>query len=141
MIRVPSGPQSGSETIDSAAFQFLGSSTASTSAPHFYLTNLVDTKRLLTFRADVNDAASLKNLAYLLRYDTAYGRYHRQIRADVDALVIDDRRIPVFAEKNPEALPWRELEVDLMLECTGVFTHLEHLTKHVQTSPVSIPAD
>jgi glyceraldehyde 3-phosphate dehydrogenase len=49
----------------------------------------------------VDDVASLENLAYLLRYDTAYGRYAHQVRADVDALVIDDRRIPVFGERGP----------------------------------------
>jgi glyceraldehyde 3-phosphate dehydrogenase len=80
----------------------------------------------------VNDVASLDNLAYLLRYDSAYGRYECEVRADGDALVIDGCRIPVFAEKDPEALPWKALGVDLVLECTGVFTHLEDLTKHVK---------
>ena len=80
----------------------------------------------------VNDVASLENLAYLLRYDTAYGRYHPQVRTDGDSLVIGDRRIRVFAERDPEDLPWKELDVDLVLECTGVFTNLEDLTKHVK---------
>lgn len=80
----------------------------------------------------VNDVASLENLAYLLRYDTAYGRYHHPVRADGDSLVIGDRRIRVFAESDPEDLPWKKLDVDLVLECTGVFTHLQDLTKHVK---------
>lgn len=125
MIRVPSGPQSGSETIDSAAFQFLGSSTASTSAPHFYLTNLVDTKRLLTFRADVNDAASLKNLASLLRYDTAYGRYHRQIRADVDALVIDtagSRSSPRRTQRLCPGANWKSISCWSAPVCSRIWS-------------------
>jgi glyceraldehyde 3-phosphate dehydrogenase len=81
--------------------------------------------------AAVNDIADADNLAYLLKYDTVYGRYHRQVSADGDALVIDGQRIPAFAERDPAALPWRELGVDLVLECTGVFTGGEDLTKHI----------
>jgi glyceraldehyde-3-phosphate dehydrogenase/erythrose-4-phosphate dehydrogenase len=68
--------------------------------------------------AAVNDIAAADNLAYLLRYDTVYGRYHRQVSAEDGALVVDDRRIPVFAERDPSALPWGDLGVDLVLECT-----------------------
>jgi glyceraldehyde 3-phosphate dehydrogenase len=82
--------------------------------------------------AAVNDIADADTLAYLLRYDTVYGRYHRQVSADRDALVVDGHRIPAFAEPDPAALPWRELGVDLVLECTGVFTREEDLTKHIQ---------
>ncbi|WP_198411419.1 type I glyceraldehyde-3-phosphate dehydrogenase [Cryobacterium sp. TMT2-4] len=80
----------------------------------------------------VNDVASIENLAYLLRYDTVYGRYHRQIVVEADALVIDGHRVVVLAERDPAALPWRELGVDLVLECTGAFTRAEDLTKHIQ---------
>jgi glyceraldehyde 3-phosphate dehydrogenase len=80
----------------------------------------------------VNDIASIDNLAYLLRYDTVYGRYDREIEIEADAFVIDGRRIRVLAERDPAHLPWRELKVDLVLECTGVFTHEEDLKKHVQ---------
>lgn len=80
----------------------------------------------------VNDIASVENLAYLLRYDTVYGRYGRDVRVEANALVIDGKRIQVLAERDPAKLPWQELAVDLVLECTGFFTTLEGLTKHVQ---------
>ena len=59
--------------------------------------------------AAVNDIAAADNLAYLLNYDTVYGRYHRKVSAEDGALVVDDRRIPVFAERDPGALPWGDL--------------------------------
>ena len=80
----------------------------------------------------VNDIADADNLAYLIKYDTVYGRYHRDVSAADGALVVDGRRIPAFAERDPAKLPWDELGVDLVLECTGVFTTAEDLAKHVQ---------
>jgi glyceraldehyde 3-phosphate dehydrogenase len=80
----------------------------------------------------VNDIADVDNLAYLIRYDTVYGRYHREVRADDGALLVDGRRIPAFAERDPAALPWGDLGVDLVLECTGVFTDEEALKKHIK---------
>ncbi len=69
----------------------------------------------------VNDIADADNLAYLIKYDTVYGRYHREVSVAEGALVIDGRRIPAFAERDPANLAWDELGVDLVLECTGVF--------------------
>src|SRR5437763_16745421 len=80
----------------------------------------------------VNDIADADNLAYLLKYDTVYGRYHRDINAVDGALVVDGNRIPAFAERNPANLPWDDLGVDLVLECTGAFTTADDLAKHVQ---------
>lgn len=79
----------------------------------------------------VNDIADVNNLAYLIRYDTVYGRYQRDVGVDECALIVDGTRIPTFAERDPAALPWRDLRVDLVLECTGVFTTAEALTKHL----------
>jgi glyceraldehyde 3-phosphate dehydrogenase len=79
----------------------------------------------------VNDLASVENLAYLMRYDTVYGRYPGEVRSEPGALVIDGTRIPVLAEPEPEKLPWRALGVDLVLECTGIFRSEEHLYKHL----------
>jgi glyceraldehyde 3-phosphate dehydrogenase len=79
----------------------------------------------------VNDVADVDNLAYLLKYDTVYGRYNRGVRATEDELLIGDRKVPVLAERDPANLPWRELGVDLVLECTGVFTSAEDLGKHI----------
>jgi glyceraldehyde 3-phosphate dehydrogenase len=82
--------------------------------------------------AAVNDIAAADNLAYLLKYDTVYGRYHRKVSAEDGVLVIDDRRIPVFSERDPSALPWGDLGVDLVLECTGVYTSEEDLRRHIR---------
>src|SRR3954454_21689826 len=78
----------------------------------------------------VNDVADADNLAYLLKYDTVYGRYPSDVSATDGQLLIGDRKYPVLAERDPEKLPWRELGVDLVLECTGVFTTAEDLAKH-----------
>jgi len=80
----------------------------------------------------VNDIADLDNLAYLLKYDTVYGRYHRPVSATDGALLVDDRRIAVYAERDPANLPWADLGVDLVLECTGVFKGEDDLKKHIQ---------
>jgi glyceraldehyde 3-phosphate dehydrogenase (phosphorylating) len=82
--------------------------------------------------AAVNDIAAADNLAYLLKYDSVYGRYHRQVSAEDGALVADDRRIPVFGKRDPSTLPWGDLGVDLVLECTGVFTTEEDLGRHIR---------
>jgi glyceraldehyde 3-phosphate dehydrogenase len=80
----------------------------------------------------VNDIADADNLAYLITYDTVYGRYHREVSTQDAALLIDGRRIPIFAERDPGNLPWGDLGVELVLECTGVFTSEEALKKHIQ---------
>ena len=80
----------------------------------------------------VNDIADVDNLAYLLKYDTVYGRYHRKVSAAEGALVVDGRRIPVLAEPDPASLPWDDLGIDLVLECTGVFTTADDLERHIQ---------
>jgi glyceraldehyde 3-phosphate dehydrogenase len=88
--------------------------------------------------AAVNDIAAADNLAYLLKYDTVYGRYHRQVSASDGALVIGDRRIPVFSEPDPSALPWGDLGVDLVLECTGVFATEEDLRRHIRAGAAHV---
>jgi glyceraldehyde 3-phosphate dehydrogenase len=80
----------------------------------------------------VNDIADVDNLAYLLKYDSVYGRYHSEVSAAEGALVVDGRRIPALSERDPANLPWAALGVDLVLECTGVFTTAEDLERHIQ---------
>jgi glyceraldehyde 3-phosphate dehydrogenase len=80
----------------------------------------------------VNDLVPADNLAYLLRYDTVYGRYEKQVVPGDGALIIDGKSIPLFHEKDPLNLPWRKLKVDVVLECTGVFTKGQDLEKHLK---------
>jgi glyceraldehyde 3-phosphate dehydrogenase len=80
----------------------------------------------------VNDLIPTNNLAYLLKYDSVYGRYERKVSSDKDALVVDGRSIPVYHEKDPTRLPWGKLKVDTVLECTGVFTRAQDLRKHLE---------
>ena len=93
-------------------------------------TQAVAVTSTLTF--DQHAAGAADNLAYLVKYDTVYGRHHRQVSTSDGALVVDDRQIPVFSERDPAALPWGDLGVDLVLECTGVFTTEEDLRRHLR---------
>ncbi|MBI4050222.1 MAG: type I glyceraldehyde-3-phosphate dehydrogenase [Candidatus Doudnabacteria bacterium] len=70
----------------------------------------------------INDLTDAKTLAHLLKYDTAYGIYEREVAARLGKLIVDKKPYPIFAEKDPSKLPWRKLKVDVVLECTGVFT-------------------
>jgi glyceraldehyde 3-phosphate dehydrogenase len=80
----------------------------------------------------VNDVADPENLAYLVKYDTVYGRYHRDVSVTDNALIVDGRKIVTLAESDPANLPWDELGVDLVLECTGRFTTAEGLERHIR---------
>ncbi|WP_058554790.1 type I glyceraldehyde-3-phosphate dehydrogenase [Thiohalocapsa sp. ML1] len=82
--------------------------------------------------AAVNDLATPAQLAYLLRYDTAYGRNLREITSDGDDLVIDSLRVPVLNQKDPSRLPWQQLGIDLVMECTGVFRDQASLRAHLE---------
>ncbi len=80
----------------------------------------------------INDIAAPDNLAYLLRYDTVYGRYGTEIRSEGDQLVVDDASYRILSETDPAKLPWRDMGVDLIFECTGGFTRRAELEKHLQ---------
>ncbi len=78
-----------------------------------------------------NDIIPPENIVYLLRYDTVYGRYDKPVSADGGSLFIDDHQIRLFSERDPSRLPWKDLDVDVVFECTGVFTRREDLEKHI----------
>jgi glyceraldehyde 3-phosphate dehydrogenase len=80
----------------------------------------------------VNDLVPAENLAYLLRYDTVYGRYARKVTAEGGNLQVDGKNYKVLSEKDPGKLPWKDQGVDLVFECTGVFTKRDELEKHLQ---------
>ena len=81
--------------------------------------------------AAVNDLMPLPNLAYLMKYDSVYGRYGRKVRVQGESLEIGEARIPVYHEKDPAELPWNKLGIDGVFECTGVFRNEDGLQRHL----------
>ena len=93
----------------------------------------------------INDLTDAEQLAYLLKYDTAHRNYKNdEISFDGDILVVGSKRIKVFAEKDPSVLPWDELGIDEVFECTGIFTSVEGASKHLEAGAkkviISAPA-
>lgn len=80
----------------------------------------------------VNDLTDTKTLAYLLKYDSNYGTYQHNVTSDDTHIIVKDQPITVLAEKDPAALPWKDLGVDLVIESTGFFTDKEGASKHIQ---------
>lgn len=79
----------------------------------------------------INDLAPAGNLAYLLKYDTVYGRAPFSVEAAEGAIIIDGKKVPVLAEKDPLKLSWKDLKVDIVLESTGLFTNAEKAGAHI----------
>lgn len=92
----------------------------------------------------VNDVTDAKTLAHLLKYDSVHGKYLKDVSVDGDFIVVDGKKIKVYAETDPEKLPWSELGVDLVLESTGRFTERERAEKHIKAGAkwvvISAPA-
>lgn len=80
----------------------------------------------------VNDLTDTKTLAHLLRYDSVHGRFAGTVEARDNALVVDGDEVRVLSEKDPAALPWRELGVDVVIESTGRFTKRADAAKHLE---------
>jgi glyceraldehyde 3-phosphate dehydrogenase len=80
----------------------------------------------------VNDLVEVKNLAYLLRFDTVYGRYSRSVVIDGSDLIVSGRKLRTLRSRDPAELPWKELLVDVVFECTGMFTRRADLEKHIR---------
>lgn len=79
----------------------------------------------------INDLTDPEQLAYLLKYDTNHRNYEKEVTFDDDGIIVDGKKVQVFAEMNPEKLPWKELGIDLVFECTGKFTKEEEAMKHI----------
>ncbi len=79
----------------------------------------------------VNDLGDAKINAHLTQYDTAHGRFPGTVSAEGDSLVVNGDKVAVFAERNPASLPWKSLNVDVVLECTGLFTSKEKAKAHI----------
>lgn len=80
----------------------------------------------------INDLVPTDNLAYLLKYDTVYGRYPGSVEVEGDTLIVDGTRYPVSHEREPAQIPWGEHGVDLVIESTGVFNTKEAVRKHLE---------
>jgi glyceraldehyde 3-phosphate dehydrogenase len=80
----------------------------------------------------INDLSDAKTLAYLLKYDSVFGRFKGQVSAEGNLLVVDGQKIEVWAEKDPTKLPWGAKKTDVVLECTGAFTKKDDCMKHIQ---------
>ena len=92
----------------------------------------------------INDITDAKTLAHLLKYDSTYGTYEKNVSAGENTLIINSREIPVFAEKDPANLPWGKLGVDVVIESTGFFTKPEDAMAHIKAGAkrvvISAPA-
>lgn len=80
----------------------------------------------------INDLTDNQTLAHLLKYDSSYGTYDRQVRSDDEYLMVDRKKIKVFSEKDPAKLPWRELGIDVVIESTGVFSDPSQARAHLK---------
>jgi glyceraldehyde 3-phosphate dehydrogenase len=80
----------------------------------------------------INDLTDTKTLAHLLKYDSVYGFFEKEVDYDEKYLIVDGKKYYVFAEKDPTKLPWKDLEIDIVLESSGVFTDKEGASSHLK---------
>ena len=92
----------------------------------------------------INDMTSPEMLAYLLKYDTTHGRYDGTVEAAENAIVVNGKKITIYAEKDAKDLPWKDLDIDVVLECTGFYTSKAKAEAHIKAGAkkvvISAPA-
>ena len=92
----------------------------------------------------INDITDAATLAHLLKYDSSYGTYDKEVSAGENSIIVDSKEIPIYAEKDPAALPWGDLGVDVVIESTGFFTDPEAARAHIDAGAkrviISAPA-
>ncbi len=92
----------------------------------------------------VNASAPIETLVHLLKYDSVHGAFSRSVEADGDSLVIDGKKVQRVSLRDPKQLPWKDLNIDVVLECTGVFTKHDAAMQHVEAGAkkviISAPA-
>ncbi len=92
----------------------------------------------------INDLVDTKMLAHLMQYDTVHGKFKHKVGLTNDGISIGDHSIKVFSERNPEDLPWETLNIDIVIESTGIFRSMETASKHLQAGAkkviISAPA-
>ena len=86
----------------------------------------------------VNDIVSAENIAYLLKYDSVYGIYEKAVSFDDDHLVVDGNKINYSSERNPEELPWKQHQIDVVIESTGIFKTTEGAEKHIKAGAKTV---
>ena len=79
----------------------------------------------------VNDLGPVETNAHLLRYDSVHGRFPSEVKVEGDTITVGSDSFKVFAERDPAKLPWGELGIDIVLECTGIFTSKEKASAHL----------
>lgn len=93
----------------------------------------------------INDLTDATTLAHLLKYDSVHGRFNGEVYAEGEYLVVNGKKIRVFAEKDPENLPWGKLGIDIVIESTGIFRNKEKMGKHIKAGAkkviLTVPAD
>ncbi|MFA5318179.1 MAG: type I glyceraldehyde-3-phosphate dehydrogenase [Patescibacteria group bacterium] len=94
--------------------------------------------------AAINDLVEPDVLVNLLQYDSVYGKYNKKISGAKDGVLVDGKKYPVYAVKNPSELPWKQLGIDVVLECTGIFRTTEKAGEHLKAGAkkviISAPA-
>ncbi|WP_206459502.1 type I glyceraldehyde-3-phosphate dehydrogenase [Anaerovorax sp. IOR16] len=80
----------------------------------------------------INDLTTPSTLAHLLKYDSCFGKFHGTVEATEDSMIVNGKEIKVYAEKDPENIPWKELGVEVVLEATGIFTKRAGAEKHIK---------
>ncbi|MFC1752624.1 type I glyceraldehyde-3-phosphate dehydrogenase [Thermoproteota archaeon] len=96
----------------------------------------------------INDLTDPKTLAHLLKYDSVHGKYNADIKAEENAIVVNGKRVKVFASKTPEDLPWKELKIDVAIESTGIFRkaespkggYMDHIKAGAKKVILTVPA-
>ncbi|MDD2731708.1 MAG: type I glyceraldehyde-3-phosphate dehydrogenase [Candidatus Pacebacteria bacterium] len=92
----------------------------------------------------INDLTDTKTLSHLLKYDSIYRNYKKKVSFDNDEIIVDNDKFKVFSEPDPAKLPWKKLDIDIVLECTGFFTDLKGAKKHIEAGAkkviISAPA-
>lgn len=93
----------------------------------------------------LNDLSTPEMLAYLLKYDSIHGVFPNTVRSTEKSLTVDGREVAVYAERHPENLPWKELDIDVVLECTGIFESKDKAALHLKAGAkkviISAPSD
>ncbi|NKI27616.1 type I glyceraldehyde-3-phosphate dehydrogenase [Arenibacter sp. 6A1] len=97
---------------------------------------IMDTKGLKLIA--VNDIISIENLVYLIKYDTVYGIYEKEVSHEGQTLIVGDTKIQYTTIKNPAELPWRDHSIDVVIESTGLFTLREDAEKHIKAGAKTV---